>query len=157
MKPKDLDTVSGRLFIVDKEIPDAFFTYEDSIVTIIPNTEECRSYLYNDTRQENINEWLNGFTTNGHFISFFRDTNFSPLITAPITLSTVRFSTRIIIKSQYPVAIHQVSFDSIVFKGKTIDLVYPPSFVIQDSPNSTKEKLKISIDLNNKGYVTTNS
>lgn len=156
MKPKDLDTISGRLYIVNKEIPDAFFTYEDSIVTIIPNTDECRAYLYNNIKQENVNEWLNGFTTNGCFISFFRNTNFSHLITAPITLSTVRFSTQIIIKSKDPVPTHQVSFNTIVFKGKTIDLIYPPDLAIQDTLNRRTKKIDISINLNNKHEFNTN-
>ena len=128
MLTTDLQSLSGVLCVCNKEKPDAYFEYNNSVVTLIPMTEECSRYCYNERNEEtrNIKEWFYGYVTDGSRIVFYKNNYFKILITSPITLHPIKFYTPLIIKSKNNENVDKIEFNKIIFKNKIINLLYPP-------------------------------
>lgn len=151
MLTTDLQSLSGVLCVCNKEKPDAYFEYNNSVVTLIPMTEECSRYCYNERNEEtrNIKEWFYGYVTDGSRIVFYKNNYFKILITSPITLHPIKFYTPLIIKSKNNENVDKIEFNKIIFKNKIINLLYPPDNAEEkiDTPESCSFNIKYNTNL----------
>lgn len=112
---------------------DAFFNVQDSLVTIIPATEEskqCVSILSSHNGSDEKNNWLYGRSEDGCRVAFLQKTRLVESKYSPDDTRAAKFSAPIIVKSSVANDTDLRTFNIIEFRGGIVDVLYNPDLVI---------------------------